>query len=123
MEGSDKADGGRIDPVVKPDKKDKRPERQAGEKKKENKKPRKPRNKTDEELHGTKKKVERMRTSLDVIKRLQWDENLPQEFFTIGYVDRFKGIVEDPFTKFSHWGDLVCWTDPYLCRTEAGQRF
>ncbi len=48
-----------------------------------------------------------MRTSSDVIKRLQWDENLPQEFFTIGYVDRFLGIVEDPFTKFSHWGDLV----------------
>lgn len=107
MEGADKTDGGRIDPVVKPDKRTKRPEKQVGEKKKEKKKPKKSRNKTDEELHGTKKKVERMRTSLDVIKRLQWDENLPQEFFTIGYVDRFKGIVEDPFTKFSHWGDLV----------------
>jgi hypothetical protein len=53
------------------------------------------------------KRKPRMRTSLDVIKRLQWDENLPQDFFTVGYVDRFKGIVEDPFTKFSHWGDLV----------------
>ena len=55
----------------------------------------------------TKKSSDRMRTSSDVIKRLQWDENLPEEFFTIGYVDRFVGIVEDPFTKFSHWGDLV----------------
>jgi len=53
------------------------------------------------------KTSDRMRTSLDVIKRLQWDENLPKEFFTIGYIDRFKGIIEDPFTKFSHWGDLV----------------
>ena len=108
MEGSDKADGGRIEPVVKPDK---RPERAEAERKKVTKKPRKPKKRTDEEQLGSKKKVERMRTSLDVIKRLQWDENLPQEFFTIGYVDRFKGIVEDPFTKFSHWGDLVCLTD------------
>ena len=33
-----------------------------------------------------------MKTALDVIKRIQWDENLPAEYFTIGYLDRFEGI-------------------------------
>ena len=48
-----------------------------------------------------------MKTAFDVIKRIQWDEMLPAEFFTIGYLDRFTGIVEDPFTKFSNWGNIV----------------
>ena len=48
-----------------------------------------------------------MKTALDVIKRIQWDENLPPEYFTIGYVDRFEGIIEDQFTKFSNWRHLV----------------
>ena len=48
-----------------------------------------------------------MKTALDVIKRIQWDEMLPAESFTIGYLDRFTGVVEDQFTKFSNWGNLV----------------
>lgn len=48
-----------------------------------------------------------MKTAFDVIKRIQWDEMMPAECFTVGYLDRFKGIVEDPFTKFSNWGDLA----------------
>ncbi len=48
-----------------------------------------------------------MKTAHDVIKRIQWDEMFSPEFFTIGYLDRFVGIVEDPFTKFSSWGDIV----------------
>ena len=48
-----------------------------------------------------------MKTAFDVIKRIQWDEMLPAECFTIGYLDRFTGIVEDPFTKFSNWGKIV----------------
>jgi MJ1316 RNA cyclic group end recognition domain len=56
----------------------------------EPKKPKKPRTKRVPEDDGKKKKGDRMRTSSDVIKRLQWDENLPQEFFTIGYVDRYQ---------------------------------
>ena len=48
-----------------------------------------------------------MKTAFDVIKRIQWDEMLPAECFTIGYLDRFTGIVEDPFTKFSSWGKIV----------------
>ena len=38
-------------------------------------------------------KRRKMRTALDVIKRIQWDDALPQELFTIGYLDRFAGIV------------------------------
>ena len=71
----------------------------------------------------------KMRTALDVIKRIQWDDALPPELFTIGYLDRFLGVVvsfyllqktksiifcwkfirlqEDPFEKFSHWCDLA----------------
>ena len=48
-----------------------------------------------------------MKTALDVIKRIQWDEMLPCEFFSIGYLDRFTGIQEDQFTKFSSWGNIV----------------
>ena len=35
----------------------------------------------------------KMRTALDVIKRIQWDDALPPELFTIGYLDRFLGVV------------------------------
>ena len=48
-----------------------------------------------------------MKTALDVIKRIQWDEMMPPESFTIGYLDRFTGLIEDEFTKFSNWGNLV----------------
>ena len=48
-----------------------------------------------------------MKTAYDVIKRIQWDENLPAEKFTIGYLDRFEGIIEDQFSKFSNWGHLA----------------
>ena len=107
MEGSDTIDGGRIAQTF--DKFDKRTEECREEKKKKERQHTK-RKRGGQELEDRNKKKDRMRTSLDVIKRLQWDVNLPQEFFTIGYVDRFKGIVEDPFTKFSHWGDLVTTT-------------
>ena len=48
-----------------------------------------------------------MKTAFDVIKRIQWDEMMPPESFTIGYLDRFTGLVEDEFSKFSNWGNLV----------------
>ena len=112
MEG-DSTDGGRITHPFKMEKFDKQTEN--GEQKKKQKKAKKQSKRKDEE-ESRKKTSDRMRTSLDVIKRLQWDENLPQEFFTIGYVDRFKGIVEDPFTKFSHWGDLVITSKLFSAR-------
>ena len=34
----------------------------------------------------------KMRTAIDVIHRIQWDDVLPQELITIGYEDRFTGI-------------------------------
>lgn len=54
-----------------------------------------------------------MKTAEDVIKRIQWDEMLPPEAFTIGYLDRFVGIVEDEFTKFSNWGNIVSLTNSF----------
>lgn len=47
-----------------------------------------------------------MKTAEDVIKRLKWDESLPADQFTVGYLDRFIGVVEKPFTAFN-WEDLV----------------
>ena len=38
------------------------------------------------------KSKQKMRTAIDVIHRVQWDDNLPEELITIGYEDRFKGI-------------------------------
>ncbi|XP_037094001.1 leukocyte receptor cluster member 9-like [Pollicipes pollicipes] len=50
-----------------------------------------------------------MRTARDVISRIQWDRNLPEDYFDIGYLDRFLGVVEKPFGSFT-WGDLP-WQD------------
>ncbi|XP_063797722.1 leukocyte receptor cluster member 9 [Pseudophryne corroboree] len=47
-----------------------------------------------------------MKTATDVISRLQWDTNLPKESFTVGYLDRFLGTIEKPFSAFS-WEDLA----------------
>ncbi|KAK3862611.1 hypothetical protein Pcinc_031545 [Petrolisthes cinctipes] len=42
-----------------------------------------------------------LKTAGDVRKRIQWDPDLPQEYFTVGYLDRFSGVIEKPFTHFS----------------------
>ncbi|KAK6176356.1 hypothetical protein SNE40_014656 [Patella caerulea] len=47
-----------------------------------------------------------MKTSADVIKRIQWDSDLPQEEFLVGYMDRFIGIQEKYFSAFS-WEDIA----------------
>ena len=39
------------------------------------------------------------------MRRIQWDSDLPESRFTVGYVDRFVGVVEDDFSNFSSWGD------------------
>ena len=51
-----------------------------------------------------------MKTAADVISRLQWDKQLPIEKFTVGYVDRFQGVLEQPFTAFC-WEDLASVDD------------
>lgn len=46
-----------------------------------------------------------LKTAGDVRKRIQWDPDLQKEYFTIGYLDRFSGVVEKSFTAFS-WEHL-----------------
>ena len=50
-------------------------------------------------------KKPRMRTATDVISRIQWDSELFEADFFVGYSDRFLGIVEKNFAEF-------CWDDP-----------
>ncbi|XP_062993585.1 leukocyte receptor cluster member 9 [Elgaria multicarinata webbii] len=47
-----------------------------------------------------------MKTAEDVISRVLWDTQVPAQYFSIGYLDRFLGILEEPFTAFS-WEDLA----------------
>nr|KAG5708496.1 hypothetical protein BaRGS_026223 [Batillaria attramentaria] len=47
-----------------------------------------------------------MKTATDVIKRILWDEKLDKDDFLVGYLDRFKGIVEKYFSAFS-WEDIA----------------
>uniref|UniRef100_A0A8C5QMD3 C3H1-type domain-containing protein n=1 Tax=Leptobrachium leishanense TaxID=445787 RepID=A0A8C5QMD3_9ANUR len=47
-----------------------------------------------------------MKTATDVISRIQWDSLLPTDHFSVGYLDRFLGIIEKPFAEFS-WEDLA----------------
>ena len=53
-----------------------------------------------------------MKTATDVINRIQWDEKLKPEHFTVGYLDRFLGIVENLFTSFD-WEDVTS-VDPAI---------
>ena len=47
-----------------------------------------------------------MKTASDVISRIVWDELLLAGSFTIGYIDRFRGVIENNFTAFC-WDDLA----------------
>lgn len=51
-----------------------------------------------------------MKTARDVIKRVNWDEGITKNNVVVGYMDRFVGIVEKPFTEFS-WTSFA-ETDP-----------
>ncbi len=51
-------------------------------------------------------KKPRMKTATEVIHRILWDEQLCQDHFVIGYLDRFLGVMERPFTDFS-WEDIA----------------
>lgn len=73
--------------------------------KKDKQKKRKRKEKIEEtETENIKKPA--MKTAEDVIKRIQWDDQLPQDEFLVGYIDRFTGIQEKYFTAFS-WEDLA----------------
>lgn len=63
-------------------------------------------NSSDEKESGTAENVKksRMRTATDVISRIQWDPELLEADFVVGYSDRFLGIIEKNFAEF-------CWED------------
>ena len=50
-------------------------------------------------------KLPPMKTAMDVVSRILWDESLPQDCFLIGYLDRHLGVIEKSFAAFS-WEDV-----------------
>ncbi|XP_040107800.1 leukocyte receptor cluster member 9 isoform X1 [Oryx dammah] len=46
-----------------------------------------------------------LRTADAVIQRIRWDPRLDPADFSVGYVDRFLGVREEPFLSF-------CWDEP-----------
>ncbi|KAM7060035.1 leukocyte receptor cluster member 9 [Molossus nigricans] len=46
-----------------------------------------------------------LRTAAAVIQRIRWDPSLDPDDFSVGYADRFLGVVEEPFGAF-------CWDQP-----------
>ncbi|KAG7469274.1 hypothetical protein MATL_G00127340 [Megalops atlanticus] len=55
-------------------------------------------------------KKPRMRTADDVISRILWDASLNPADFSVGYLDRFLGVLERPFSEFS-WDTDLCSCD------------
>ncbi|XP_072463616.1 leukocyte receptor cluster member 9 [Notamacropus eugenii] len=45
-----------------------------------------------------------MKTAQAVIDRIRWDPHLDPADFSVGYLDRFRGVQEEPFTAF-------CWDE------------
>lgn len=52
------------------------------------------------------KKKAPMKTATDVINRIQWDEKLHPQDFTVGYLDRFLGVIENSYSSFN-WEDIT----------------
>lgn len=48
----------------------------------------------------------KMKTVMDVVNRIRWDEKLDTSKFTVGYTDRFVGVLEKPFDDFT-WNNIV----------------
>ncbi|XP_001376979.4 leukocyte receptor cluster member 9 [Monodelphis domestica] len=48
-----------------------------------------------------------MRTARAVIDRILWDPQLDPDDFSVGYVDRFRGVLEEPFNAFCWDQDLA----------------
>lgn len=46
-----------------------------------------------------------MKEANEVIHRIQWDPDLNPEEFVVGYLDRFVGVIEKPFSDFA-WKDI-----------------
>ena len=84
-----------------------KPKETRKESKEEGRRRKKEKKEVEETRHS---KLPSMKTAADVISRLQWDKKLPIDKFTVGYVDRFKGVLEQPFTAFC-WEDLASVDD------------
>ena len=76
-----------------------------GKKGGKNKKSKKRNPKSEDEIVEN-EKLPPMKTSDDVVKRIIWDDNLDKDEFIVGYIDRFRGLVEKYFSAFS-WEDLA----------------
>ncbi|KAM9851760.1 leukocyte receptor cluster member 9 [Aulostomus maculatus] len=63
----------------------------------------------EKEREGVNKKP-RMRTADDVISRILWDPSVDASQFVVGYMDRFLGVVERPFSDFN-WDTNPCDCD------------
>ncbi|KAM9310350.1 leukocyte receptor cluster member 9 isoform 2-T2 [Pholidichthys leucotaenia] len=59
---------------------------------------------------GEMNKKPRMRTADDVISRILWDPSVDGSEFVVGYVDRFLGVLERPFSDFN-WDTNPCDCD------------
>jgi len=55
----------------------------------------------EEEIPSSVSKHTKMRTSIEAYNRIRWDKSLNVAEFTIGYEDRFDGVVESPFMDFN----------------------
>ncbi|XP_036598437.1 leukocyte receptor cluster member 9 [Trichosurus vulpecula] len=53
---------------------------------------------------GPEGKKPSMKTAQAVIDRIRWDPHLDPADFSVGYLDRFRGVQEEPFTAF-------CWDE------------
>ena len=63
----------------------------------------------------TRRKKARMRTALEVIRRLEWDPACCAAAVVVGYHDRILGeIVEKPLDAFSRWGAIELAGDDEL---------
>ncbi|XP_066230463.1 leukocyte receptor cluster member 9 [Saccopteryx leptura] len=54
---------------------------------------------------GARTKKPPLRTAAAVIQRIRWDPRLDPADFSVGYTDRFLGVLEEPFSAF-------CWDEP-----------
>ncbi|KAK6993968.1 leukocyte receptor cluster member 9 [Biomphalaria glabrata] len=77
----------------------------AAQKQVKHKKNRTKKKKSEDEIDEN-QKLSPMKTADDVVKRIIWDDNLEKDDFIVGYLDRFKGLLEKSFSSFS-WEDLA----------------
>ena len=57
-----------------------------------------------------KKQKRKLRTVMDVVHRVQWDDQYDPKDFIVGFLDRFDGLVEEEFQHFD-WSDVTTVDD------------